>query len=199
MICSRGLDILAKQQTADIKEINNQGIKSIRWSALIALWLRQPEFTTIGLTWRMLLQPTLTAPIDAAFEGRCLFGEIILHQQVLGHRDQQPISRITEAGFEQSVNAFFLTPDGAEHQDPFWRCLPDLRQDLGITGSDFQEDLIWRPPKLAFSNDLQEQRIGFIGVILDFFGSWIGASARDHDRFIAIEQEGRSNVLASQG
>ena len=125
-----------------------------------------------------------------------MLGEIVFNQQVLRHRDQEPVCRMAQAGLQQPVHPLFFTPDRAQHQDPLGCSLPDLGEHLGVAGADLEQDLIRSAPELALANDLQEQRVVRVGVVLDAFRRRVGAAAGDHHGLIPVEQERSGDVLS---
>ena len=194
-----GLHVLAEQQTADIKEVEDQRGGGLLTGRVGLAFLRHPQGTAVAIGTGVLVEPALPPPVDQGFELAGLLPQVILHQQVLRQRQQQPVGGIVQPCLQQAIEALLLAPDAAQHQHALGRGLAHQPQHGRIAGAHLQQQLVGGSPELALAHDLQKQRIGVAGVVLDALGGRIGAAAGDHHRLIGVEQKRCSNVLARQG
>ena len=92
--------------------------------------------------------------VDAVLQSCGLCVDVVVIEQALGQGQQQAIARCIEAPREERLQVSFFPPERAEHHKPFRCCLAHPCENAGVTGADFQQQLIRRSPALTFPYNL---------------------------------------------
>ena len=103
----------------------------------------------------MIFQPLLPLGRDLLFERLGSAGHVVFDQQVLREGQQQPIGGGPQAGLQHGVELFLFPPEAAQDQEALRRFGPHPRQDLRITGSHLQQQLVGGGPQLGLAHNLQ--------------------------------------------
>ena len=103
------------------------------------------------------LQMCVTHAVDACFQGCGLAIDVGFIQQALRQRQEQSIAGLIEASRKHVAEFPLLTPERAQHHEPFRGGLAHASENGWITGAHLEQELIRRSPALTFPHHLKEQ------------------------------------------